>query len=85
MQETELKEIILTKLPSEVGFDGHSNWTLAFMVLLVEQKWEVSYTPQRYVSHHGTAWIESQTSLLYSDERGSQKATEIPRGNLPPH
>ena len=43
-QEAELKEIVLAKLPSEVGFDGHSNWTLAFMVLLVEQKWRISYS-----------------------------------------
>lgn len=38
MQEAELKAIILTKLPSEVGFESHSNWTYAFMVVLVKQK-----------------------------------------------
>lgn len=44
MQETELKEIIFTKLPSEVDFDGYSNCTLAFMVLLVDHKWGISYS-----------------------------------------
>lgn len=43
-QEAELKEIVLTQLPSEVGFDGHSNWTLAFMVIIVEQKWGINYS-----------------------------------------
>ena len=43
-QALELKEIVLTKLPSEVEFEGHSNWTLAFIVILVEQKWGIRYS-----------------------------------------
>lgn len=35
-QEVEIKEIILTKLPLEVGFDSHSNWILTLLVLFVE-------------------------------------------------
>ena len=44
LQETEFKESILTKLPSKVGFGGYSNWTLSFVVLLVEEIWGINYS-----------------------------------------
>lgn len=43
-QEAELAETVTTKLPSEVGFTGLSNWTLALACEYVWQKWGIRYT-----------------------------------------
>ncbi|WP_420830669.1 IS630 family transposase [Cohnella algarum] len=43
-QQQQLKQIIITKLPHEVGFPAKYNWTLALAVAYVMREFERSYT-----------------------------------------
>jgi len=43
-QEAELAQTVATELPSEVGFRGLSNWTLALACEYVWKKWGIRYT-----------------------------------------
>jgi transposase len=43
-QQQQLKQIIITKLPHEVGFPAKHNWTLALAAAYVKREFERSYT-----------------------------------------
>lgn len=43
-QRAKFAEIITTKTPADVVFAPYTNWTLAFLVSLVEREWAVSYS-----------------------------------------
>ncbi len=43
-QQQQLKQIIITKLPHEVGFPAKHNWTLALASAYVKREFERSYT-----------------------------------------
>lgn len=43
-QEQELVQVIVNKLPSDIGFPNKNRWTLAIIKSFIENEWDKSYT-----------------------------------------
>lgn len=43
-QREELVKVIVSQLPTDVGFSAKFNWTLAIIAAYIEREWHVTYT-----------------------------------------
>lgn len=75
-QMRELKEIVAYQTPVECGFPARANWTLALVVQLIKDKWDVTYTlkgASRLLHSLGLSYTRPTYTLKKADPAKQEK------------
>lgn len=78
-QEQELVQVIVNKLPSNVGFPNKNRWTLSIIKSFIEKEWKQTYTLRgisRLLHDLGLSYTKPTYTLAKADSKKQKEFVE---------